>query len=165
MLKHLMLAGSMTIALPAMAQQAPAPAGTNAPAAQGQTTPEPATPPADTAAQPAPATPAPAQPAPDGTAATAAPADGQPATNGSQVAAVVDREFPTYDRDGNGSLNQAEFGSWLVALRRASEPGFNGTDTAGQTWVRQAFAQADADRSRSITKAELVTFLTPRGAS
>lgn len=76
------------------------------------------------------------------------------------VAGVVKAEFPTYDKDKNGALSSAEFGSWMGALRKASEPGFNAGTREARTWVDGAFTQADADKSKSINEGELTTFLS-----
>lgn len=110
---------------------------------------------------PAPATqtasPAPAQPAPTQSASAAT----QPATSGEQVAQVVDQGFPSYDKNADGNLTKDEFASWMGSLRSASEPGFDANATASKEWSARAFAQADADKSKSVSKAELTTFLTP----
>lgn len=188
MLKYVLLAATACIASPAFAQDAPPAPATAAtqqtPPAADQSAPPPAetktaapTPdpqPATAAAQPtptdatAPAQPAtadaaPATPAQPATAA-AAPAPAQPATSQTQVAQVVSQEFGTYDKDASGALDKAEFSSWLVALRKASEPAFSGDDAAGKTWLAQAFTQADTDKNANVSQAELTTFLTPKPA-
>ncbi|MEI9928589.1 MAG: hypothetical protein WDN44_13940 [Sphingomonas sp.] len=115
--------------------------------------PAPAAPDAQTAATPA-------QPAPVQTAT--APAQPAPATTPDQVALAVGAGWPTYDKDGNGTLDKAEFGAWLIALRTASEPSFDAQTPAATTWVGQAFGIADADKSKTVTNAEMTTFLTPK---
>jgi hypothetical protein len=126
-------------------------------AAQPQTTPAPADP-----AAPAPsaqaATPAPAAPA----TASAQPA---PAAGGDQVAAVVTKEFPTYDKNSDGSLSKGEFSAWMLALKSASDPSVKATDPATKTWMTQAFAQADSDKSKSVSKDELTNFLAQASKS
>lgn len=117
----------------------PVPANDMAPVAQAQT-------PQQTPQQPTTAT--------DTAAATA-----QPATGATQIAQVVDTEFPSYDKDGNGGLNKAEFASWMVALKTASDPATKATDQATKTWVGTAFAQADKDKSAAVSKAEVTAFL------
>lgn len=144
MLKYALLASALAIGAPAMAQDmtAPSPAQQAPQAAPAQTAP--ATPDANT-----PPTTAPAEQA-------QAPAAAGPA----QVAEVVKAEFPTYDKDSSGSLNDTEFASWMGALRKASEPTVDTASTEVKTWIKGAFASADADKSKSVTQAELTTFLT-----
>jgi hypothetical protein len=162
----------MVIASPASAQDAPATAATQqTPPAADQATPPPAdtmttapspdTQPATATAQPTPADPAaaPAQPA----TAAATPA-AQPASSETQVAQVVSQEFGTYDKDASGALDKAEFSTWLVALRKASEPAFAADSAASKTWLAQAFTQADTDKNATVSQAELTTFLTPKPA-
>lgn len=184
MLKYILLATTMTIAAPAMAQEVktenppasqPAPT-TPAPVEESATTPTPAeqqavpaTPaegqPIETATQqPAqPVTPA-EQPA-TATAQTPAPAaTEQPATGQAQVAQVVTKEFPVYDKDASGALDQTEFAAWMGALRKASEPTFDTASAEASTWIGQAFAQADADKNKSVNQGELTTFLTPKAS-
>ncbi|MCX8475930.1 MAG: calcium-binding protein [Sphingomonas sp.] len=159
------------------ANQAPATADDAAPGTQGAGTVEEApaaTPaPATEAAQPTPTQPAtpgqPAQPgtplqpdaAPGGTSG-AGTAVAQPAANGAQVAQAVGRDFGTYDKDANGALNDAEFGTWMSSLRKAAEPGFVPGSADANVWLGQAFASADVDRSKSVSQVELATFLTPK---
>ena len=150
MLNYALLAGAMMIAAPAIAQTTtqtapnPAPSGTMTPVA-------PAAPATTTDAMPA--TP---QAAPQ--TAAAAPAE-QPAT-GSQVAQVVDTEFPTYDKDGDGKLSQVEFSAWMVALKTKSDPATKADSPATKKWNTAAFAQADTDKSKSVSKDELTGFLS-----
>lgn len=103
-----------------------------------------------TTEQPAPAEPAPTQPT--------------PADKAAQAAAVVEAEFPSYDTDASGELNQTEFGAWMLALHaKAEADGVAGAQgkTADQkdAWVKQAFLAADKDKSTKVSKAELTTFL------
>jgi hypothetical protein len=168
MLKYVLLAGAMTIAAPAMAQTA-APTAAN-PAPDSTTTPvAPATPATTTDAAPATATvpgataqAAPASPQTTGAAPmqqAAATLTEQPAT-GSQVAQVVDSEFPTYDKDSDGNLNQIEFSAWMVALKTKSDPATKADSPATKKWNTAAFVQADADKSKSVSKDELTGFLS-----
>lgn len=168
MLKYVLLATSVAIASPAFAQDAPA-AETTVPApttpAPDQTPPEadPAAPAQDaagtpqTAPTPAEATAA-AQPAPAEPAA-------QPASSESQVAQVVNTEFANYDADKDGTLDKAEFDTWMNTLRKAAEPGYVAESPAGKTWLTQAFTQADTDKNAKINAVELTAFLTPKTAS
>ena len=183
MLKYVLLAGAMTISVPALAQSKPA-ATPTAPTTQvspAQTVPEAAPVPAAPAntAQPQTVTPAdpmaaaPASPAPaqDAQAATQqVPADPAvqpaqqaataPVTGAAQIAQVVNTEFPTYDKDKSGTLNQSEFGAWMVALKEKSDPSTKPDSLATKAWVAQAFASADKDKSKSLSKAELTGFLS-----
>lgn len=156
MLKRILLASAVLMSTPAFAQDA-APAQTTAPTAQ--TVPaEPATTATDPAApatQAAPATPA--DPSTQ-TAQTTAEA-GQPAS-GTQIAQIVEAEFPKYDKSGKGQLSEQQFGEWMVALRSASEPGVTAEKPEVKKWVKQAFAQADKDKSKAVSKAELTSFLS-----
>lgn len=158
MLKYALLAGVMTFAAPVMAQTQTntAPQSTAAPAqAQAQVpqdVPQGA-PVADTQA----ASPTPMDSATTPAADTAA---AQPAAGAGQVASVVDTEFPTYDANKDGKLEKAEFASWMVKLKQASDPKASATSAATKSWVSAAFAQADKDKSQSITKPELVGFLS-----
>lgn len=115
-------------------------------AAVAETAPAPAAPVATAQAQPEATTPAPAQ---------------QGAVTGAaQIAQVISAEFPTYDGNKDGSLEKAEFGKWMVALKTASDPSTKATDPATVQWVSGAFAQADADKSNNVSQAELTKFLT-----
>jgi len=152
MLKTMLLIGAAAVSFPALAQTTP-----------------PASDPA-TAAQPAPApdtaSPAPA-PAPD--ASTTPPASNEPAPSGAaaasptQIAQIVEQEFPTYDGDKNGDLNEAEFGAWMKKLRAATDPSTDVESAEVKTWIGQAFASADGDKSGAVNKTELTGFLS-RGA-
>lgn len=158
MLKQMLLIGAATMSLPALAQ-------TTAPAA------DPMAPPAASEPAPAPDTttptnPAPAPaPAPDTSAPTAAaePAPSGAAATPAQIAQIVEAEFPTYDADTNGDLNEAEFAAWMKKLRAATEPGVDPESADVKTWIGQAFAAADADKSGAVNKTELTGFLS-RGA-
>lgn len=77
-----------------------------------------------------------------------------------QVAQIVEREFPAYDGDNDGEMTQAEFGKWMVALRKASDPETDEASAEVQTWVGQAFASADADKSTKVSQVELTAFLS-----
>ena len=86
-------------------------------------------------------------------------AEATAASKADQVASVVDSEFATYDKDANGQLSTTEFGAWMVALKTASDPATKADSKATKTWVGQAFASADKDKSKSVTKEELTGFL------
>jgi hypothetical protein len=152
MMKYALLAATCAFATPALAQTQATPA----PSSSGEIVTSPQTGP-----QSAPQTTAPADDT-AATAATAAPAEAaQPAAAGAtQVAQVVDSEFPTYDADKNGSLDAKEFAGWMVKLKSVSDPATKADDPATKQWVAAAFKQADADKSRSLTKTELTGFLS-----
>ncbi|WP_426255014.1 EF-hand domain-containing protein [Sphingomonas sp. DC2300-3] len=163
MLKYALLAGVMTIASPALAQQTTNTAPTQATTQTAPQTQAPAGSPV-TDAQPA-ATPmdsatAAAAPADATQTAAAQPATTQPATGADQVASVVETEFPTYDANKDGKLEKAEFASWMVKLKQASDPKATATDAKTKSWVNSAFAQADKDKSKSVSKPELIGFLS-----
>ena len=166
MTKYLLLAGAMMISVPALAQTQATP-GAQAPVSGAQPAPTdtaaqtPMTTTAVPASQPqaAPiADPASAAQSPVETAAAAAPASKE-----EQVAAVVNTEFGTYDKDANGKLSSAEFGAWMVALKTASDPTTKAESAATKTWIGQAFASADADKNKSVSKTELTGFLSQAG--
>lgn len=154
MLKMIMLAGTMTMSAPALAQTA-TPMGSTAQA----TAPTRAVP-ATTAAgaQTAPMDQSAAQPAAQDAGATPAATPSQ-----SQVAQVVDQQFGTYDKDGNGSLSKAEFAAWMTALK-AQANAKAATPAEETAWNDAAFRQADGDKSATVSKTELTGFLV-RGAS
>ena len=89
-----------------------------------------------------------------------APSPTAPAANAQQVASVVDSQFPNYDKDGDGTLNAAEFATWMTALRTASEPKATTDAATLAKWADAAFTQADTDQSKSVSKVELIGFLS-----
>jgi hypothetical protein len=155
MLKMMLFVGAAAVSFPAFAQENP-PAGSDP--AQPTAPSGPAQPGADplVGQAPPPAEPAPSsQPTPPvGTAQPAQPA--QPA----QIAQIVEQEFPTYDADGNADLNDAEFGAWMKKLRVATDPSVDPESQDVRTWIGQAYAAADADKSGGVSKAELIAFLS-----
>ncbi len=101
------------------------------------------------------ATPAtPAAPATDSSTSAAA----EPRTV--TVQKLVDAEFPAYDANKNGNLEQTEFGKWVLALYAASGDAAAPKDPAAKDkWSKAAFATADADKNKAVTKAEMNVFL------
>ena len=142
-MKYAILGAAMMASAPVLAQVTPAPAQTTPAAPQGATV---------TTADPAQA----AQPAADASAST----QGQVQANGSQIAQVVDTQFPTYDKDGDGKLNKAEFAQWMVALKSQTDPSTKADAPATKKWVGSAFAQADTDKDKTVSKTELTGFLS-----
>jgi hypothetical protein len=150
MLKSIIIASALTVSAPALAQVMQPSAAVPADTQQGATN-----------ADPSQATPM-AQPPAGTESAPAQTAEAQPAT-GAQIADVVGTEFPTYDKNGDGSLSATEFSAWMVALKTASDPSTKATAPATKTWVATAFAQADADKNKKVSKGELTTFLSAAG--
>lgn len=140
MIRMLLCTTALLAAAPALAQQADPAAQTAVPAQ-------------DQAAQ----DPAAQSPAGQAPAAQAQPAEAS-ATN---VAAVVESEFPTYDADKSGSLSKAEFAKWMTALKKeeVKSTGETLSDSKIAAWANGAFASADKDKNRKVSKAELIGYL------
>ena len=161
MLKFILLGSAMMIAGPAIAQDG----ATTPPTAPSDTSMTNATMPMHdglrptaTAADPSTATTSVSKPAPQTASAPAASATPQTrSAAGDQVAAIVDSEFATYDKDANGSLSKVEFAAWMNALK-AKAPA-TASAPVDPKWNDAAFAQADKDKSTSVTKQELTGFL------
>lgn len=149
MLKQMLMIGAAAVSFPALAQEQPMETPTPPTPEQAEPLPAPApeadVPPADSAAPPA-------EPAPSGNAATPA-----------QIAQIVDQEFPTYDGDASGELNETEFAAWMKKLRAATDPAVDVESEEVKGWISQAWTVADADGSGGISKEELTAFLS-RGA-
>ena len=76
------------------------------------------------------------------------------------VQKLVDAEFPAYDANKNGNLEQTEFGNWVLALYAASGDAAAPKDPAAKAkWSKAAFATADTDKNKAVTKAEMNVFL------
>ena len=132
MIRTILFTTALAIATPALAQQAMTPGAASQPAA-------PAAPSAAMPAQPA------TQPA--------------PATS---VASIVDSEFPAYDANSDGQLDQSEFSRWMVTLKSQEMKATGQQLPADQVtaWANGAFTSADADKSMMVSKAELTTYLS-----
>ena len=148
MLEQMLLIGAAAVSFPALAQTTPPASDPMNP----PTTTEPAPMPDTTSPAPTPAPPAATEPAPADAAATP-----------TQIAQIVEQEFPTYDGDKNGDLNEAEFGAWMKKLRAATDPSADVESAEVTSWIGQAFASADGDKSGGVNKTELTGFLS-RGA-
>jgi len=139
MMKYALLAGAMMVAAPAIAQRTPTTLSTDQTA------------------------PIQSQSYSPSMTSDAAPADAatspQTTTTTSQIAHVVEADFPKYDGDGNGKLSATEFASWMGTLRASSDPTAKADNAEMKAWSKTAFAQADVDKSKSISKGELTTFL------
>lgn len=90
----------------------------------------------------------------------------QPASPAESVASIVDSEFPAYDANSDGQLDKAEFSRWMVALKdqEMKSTGKSLTPAEVNTWANGAFVTADADKSISVSKPELIRYLST-GAS
>ena len=151
MLKSALFASAMIVAGPAFAQESQTPAPTAPTAAPGDAS-VPATPAESTQTATAGGQDMAGQAPADQSASTA----GQPA-GGDQVTTIINAEFATYDKDANGTLEKAEFAAWMDALKaKAPDGAGKPSDTK---WNEAAFAQADKDKSTSVTKDELTGFL------
>ncbi|NWK97979.1 calcium-binding protein [Sphingobium lactosutens] len=145
MIRSLLFTTALAIAAPAMAQQATSP---DSPAIPQSSQP---------AAPAAPAQPQTAQPQ------TATPAQpSAPANPANTVASIVDSEFPAYDANGDGQLDKAEFSRWMLALKDQEMKATGKTLPADQVtaWADGAFSSADSDKSTSISKPELISYLS-----
>ena len=153
MVKSALLASVFALASPAFAQDAPpatAPVPQSMPTAVDQS--GPTTAPQSSAARDA--------AIPASIVAPEAEAAAKPAAAGTPAGDIINREFAGYDKDGDGVLNEAEFDAWMVALKKASDPTTDATGLDTKTYLTKAFAQADADKSKTVSKAELTTFLS-----
>ncbi len=144
MFRTVLFSTALAVSMPAFAQEAATPQDT-----------APASPQAATPASPQTATPA--QPS--------APADQQAATPSGQanaVASIVDSEFPAYDTNKDGQLDKSEFSKWMVALKDQEMKATGKTLPPEQVtaWTNGAFTTADVDKNTSVSKPELITFLS-----
>ena len=78
-----------------------------------------------------------------------------------QVAQLVDAEFPAYDANKNGALDEPEFSKWLLALHAAGgDAKAKAMDEPSKMkWAKDGFVAADADKNQKISKAEMSKFL------
>lgn len=134
MIRTLLFSTALAVAAPAMAQQSMSPDQSATPAAPQSA---------------APATPRTATPAAPANAATT-------------VASIVDSEFPAYDANSDGQLDQSEFSRWMVALKGQEMKATGSTLPAEQVtaWASGAFTTADKDKSVTVSKPELVSYLS-----
>ena len=81
------------------------------------------------------------------------------------VVSIVDSEFPAYDANGDEQLDKAEFSRWMVALKDQEMKSSGEKLTAADVtaWADGAFKTADTDKSTTVSKPELITYLS-RGA-
>lgn len=75
--------------------------------------------------------------------------------------AATSGDFADYDTDRSGQLDQSEFTSWFLAAKQrqlaAEGTGASQAELTGQ--VQRAFADADADKSQTISRQELNRFV------
>lgn len=79
----------------------------------------------------------------------------------SQVATIINSEFPTYDADASGDLNKAEFSKWMLALKQQELQATGTTLNQAELtqWAEAAFGSADTDKSGAVSKEELTRYL------
>ncbi|WP_242127898.1 EF-hand domain-containing protein [Sphingobium sp. Sx8-8] len=89
----------------------------------------------------------------------------KPATSGDGVASIVDSEFPVYDQNHDGQLDKAEFSRWMVALKDQEMKATGKTMAPAEVaaWADGAFATADTDKSMTVSKPELISYLSGGG--
>ena len=82
------------------------------------------------------------------------------------IASIVDSEFPAYDANNDGQLDKAEFSRWMVALKDQEMKSSGKTLTPAEVtaWADGAFTTADTDKNISVSKPELISYLSA-GAS
>jgi EF hand len=94
--------------------------------------------------------------------APASPAQGPAPSPANSIASIVDTEFPAYDANNDGQLDKAEFARWMVALKdqEMKSTGKVLTPAEVSAWADGAFNTADTDKSISVSKPELITYLS-----
>lgn len=153
MLRQLIVTSAFVLAVPAAVQAQTAPATPPAPKSGPPATTDPATPPETRTTPAEPATSA--DPTAPTTPATTA------ATSPQTPSEILSAEFPTYDGDKSGDLNRQEFSKWMLALREKSAKPDEKKKTQAEldTWAGTAFKEADTDKNKKVTQAELGVFL------
>jgi hypothetical protein len=84
-----------------------------------------------------------------------APAEAPTAAPTMTVADAVAADFPKYDKDASGELSKAEFIAWI----REAKSKVDGK-TPDKKVLGDAFMKADADKNKTVSAAELTTFLS-----
>lgn len=92
----------------------------------------------------------------------AVPEAAKPTNPTEAVASIVDTEFPAYDANSDGMLDQSEFSRWMVALKdqEMKATGKALPQEQVMAWASGAFTTADADKNVSVSKPELVSYLS-----
>lgn len=96
-----------------------------------------------------------------GSATTGSSATGSASNTTAAVDAAITDGFPRYDKDSSGTLSEAEFKSWVGDLK-AQEMAATGKpkdDAAVQSYAGSAWASADRNSDKSVSRDELRTFL------
>jgi hypothetical protein len=153
-------------AAPAQPATTAVPASAPAPATGDPvTTAQPAPDPSDPVNQPAPVDQAQTTPAPTSPTqpAPAQQAQAAPAAGASPVIAFVDQQFPQADANGDGSLSPTEFEPWIAKFKAAELQSAGKPVVAAEvkTYASNAFATADKDANKLVSKVELTQFLSP----
>ncbi len=71
------------------------------------------------------------------------------------VAEAVAADFAKYDKDSSGALSKAEFSAW-IGEAKAKVDG----KAPDQKALGEAFIKADVDKSKTVTAAELTSYLS-----
>lgn len=74
------------------------------------------------------------------------------------IASAVAADWPRHDRAGKGHLTQAEFVSWLTALR-AQSGATTDNPAKVKAWADTAFAKTDVDDNNQVTPEEFAKFI------
>ena len=78
------------------------------------------------------------------------------------IGRLVDAGFPAYDIDKSGGLTAPEFAQWVLALYAKAEDANVATRMDGKAkavYAKNAFATADTDNSKIVSKTEIYSFL------
>jgi hypothetical protein len=122
--------------------------------------------PAAPSASPSTAVPSAAQPGAIDPAAPAQPgstaADPAAGAAASPVAAVVDSQFPTYDKDKSGTLSGPEFKQWIADLKaqEMTSEGKPADPAVAKQYAATAWKAADKNKDGTVSKDELTAFLS-----
>jgi hypothetical protein len=106
---------------------------------------------AQSATPPEPPLAPPSAPTPSSTAPTSA----QDPVPTMSVADAVAADFPKYDKDASGELSKAEFIAWITEAKAKTDG-----KTPDKKVLSDAFLKADADKNKTISAAELTSFLS-----
>ncbi len=96
-------------------------------------------------------------PAPPSAPEPAPPTDAAPPSSASSsaIADAVSADFPKYDTDKSGELSKTEFGTWISEARAKA-----GGKVPDKKSLGDAFVKADVDNSKTVSAAELTSFLS-----
>lgn len=87
----------------------------------------------------------------------APPSDAAPPASApsASIADAVSADFPKYDKDKSGELSKAEFGAWISEAKTKG-----GGAAPDKKALGEAFMKADSDSSKTVSAAELTSFLS-----